>query len=371
MKKIVAVLLMLIIPLCFCACEESEQIDELAFVKILGIDKTAEGLKVTAGMLIPKNKDDKEAQGHEYISVKCQTVSQGLSLLEATSEKKIFFGQINSIVLGEEMAREGILNTVDYLVRSDELRFDIPIVVSKGLTAEEVIGNGSSEASHVSQRIEKLLEVVYSTSASGKVEMSKVVNMLEDPFRAVYLPYVQVKDETKELVLGGYCIFDGQKLLTFLNEDFSRGINFLNNKVNNWVFILAPDDKNVSLKLSKVKSKTELKDGVFNVNIDFDTEIIQADSTIEEFNSSLAQKIIEMQNEKIKTLVEKTITMLKECACDAGAFGSAFENASPKEAQKYTKNWQEIFTKIKFSVKVTSELDPSKTAGKPVNQGGE
>lgn len=53
MKKIIVLLLL---PLLFCGCVEMEQIEELAFVKIVGIDKTGDGLTVSVGIKLPENE---------------------------------------------------------------------------------------------------------------------------------------------------------------------------------------------------------------------------------------------------------------------------------------------------------------------------
>ena len=372
MKKIFAVILLLTMLLTLCACRESEQIDEIAFVKVLGLDKTEDGILLTAGMQGPKPKEQNlGSSAQEYISVTCETVSQGLSLLEAETEKKIFFGQINSVLFGEEFAKHGILDTVDYLVGSDELRFDIPLVVVKNTTASKLIENGSEEDMHVSEKIEKLLAVIYSTSISDKVEMSKVVNMLEDPFRSVYLPYVQAENGGKDFSLEGFCVFRGDKMLDYLSPEISRGVNFLNDNVENAVLVLTLDDARVSLKISKCKTKKQIKNGIFKVDVSFTSEILQADSGIDELDEKTAQRIIEKQNGEIKKLLEGTVEKLKDYPTDCAGFGKTFENKSPKEAKKFEKNWNETFGRIKYEINVESKIDPSKTSGKPVKQGGD
>ena len=73
MKKL---FILLLIPLLFCSCKESEQIDEIAFVKIISIDKSENGFFVTAGIQLPKPKDKEQKESKDYISVECETLSQ-------------------------------------------------------------------------------------------------------------------------------------------------------------------------------------------------------------------------------------------------------------------------------------------------------
>lgn len=367
MKKFLAIIIL--IPLIFCSCQESEQIDELSFVKLLAIDKTEEGFILTAGIEVPTSKKD-EKPGSEILSVKCQTLSQGLNLLEAATEKKIFYGQVSCVLIGEAMARSGIIDTMDYLVRSDELRFDIPVVVVKEKSARDVVESNKENETHISERIVKMLESNYSTSSSGVIELSTLVEMLEDPYHSPYLPYIKA-GEKDNFTVEGYCIFDKDELIAYADEQQSLGINFLNSTVKNCLFIADIDSKFISLKVSGFKSKIKLKNGVYDIKIDFKSEIVQADSDIQVFDTSLNQKIIEYQNTWAKDIIEETMSFLKQHGADVAAFGDTFHNNSPKEAEKYQDNWSEVFPKITYNINVTSKTNPSKNSGKPVKQGGD
>lgn len=366
MKKLLTIII--IIPLIFCSCQESEQIDELSFVKLLAIDKSEEGFILTAGIQIPSSKEDEKMESN-VLSVKCQTISQGLNLLESTTEKKIFYGQVDCVLLGEELAKSGIIDTVDYLVRSDELRFDIPVVVVENNTAHAIVESSKDNETHISERIVKKLESNYSSSSSGIVEISTLVEMLEDPFRSAYLPYIR-KGEKDEFSVEGYCIFDNDKLIAFADETQSLGINFLNSTVKNCLFIATIDDNLISLKVSGFKSNIKLKDSIFDIKINFKSEIVQADADITVFDTSLNQKITEYQNNWAKNIVDETMAFLKQHSVDVASFGDTFHNKSPKEAEKYIDNWSTVFPQITYTVSIKSKTDPSKTSGKPVKQGG-
>lgn len=366
MKKALAIILL--IPILFCSCRESEQIDELSFVKLLAIDKVEEGLIVTAGIQVPTSKKE-DKPGSEIISVTCSTLSQGLNLIESATEKKIFYGQISCVLLGEEMAKGGIIDTIDYLVRSDELRFDIPVVIIKEKQAKQIVEESKNDETHISERIEKMLESNYSTSTSGIVELSTLVEMLEDPFRSAFLPYLQ--SEENSLTVEGYCIFSKDKLINYANKEQSLGINFLTSAVNNCVIITNVQEKHVTLKIKGFRSNIKLKDGVFQIHLKFKSEVIQADSDILLFDQDLNKEIIENQNKWAMEVTTKTMDFLKENGCDVATFGDTFHNNIPKKAEEYINNWSEVFPKITYNISVESKTDPSKTSGKPVKQGGD
>ncbi len=366
MKKL---LLILIIPLLFSGCRESKQIDEISFVKMLAIDKTEGGISVTAGIEIPTAKE-KEKEGSMVISVECETLSQGLNMLEGATEKKIFFGQISCILLGEEMARSGIIDTVDYLVRTDELRFDIPVIIVKEATAKKLVEDANEDEMHISERIVKKLESNYATSSSGEVELSTLVEMLEDPFRSPYLPYLTVKEEGKFSV-DGYAVFERDVLKEFLDEETSLGLNMLNGTVENYMTVAVVDDKQVCLKISDFKSRIKMREGVYAVEVRFKSEVVQADSTIEKFDTALNERLIKYQNDEVTRIITEALEHFKALGCDVSLFGDTFHNKSPKIAAEYMNNWSDAFSRITYKIEVSSKIDPSKTAGRPVKQGGD
>ena len=101
------------------------------------------------------------------------------------------------------------------------------------------------------------------------------------------------------------------------------------------------------------------------------TEVLQADSSIERLDRELSEKLIEHQENEILRITEKTIETLKYHGCDTSTFGDTFHNTSPKLAEGYIDKWSETFSRITYTVNISSKMDPSKTSGKPVKQGGE
>lgn len=358
-------LILLLIPMLFCSCRESEQIDELAFVKTLGIDFSEGQLEITCAYVVPSG--EKETPRGESVSVTCKTLSQGLNLVEASTDRKVFFGQIENVIIGENAARRGIAGEVDYLVRSDELRFDIPVIVVKGESAKKLIEDTSESETHISQQITKLLKSNYSTSVASEVQLAALVEMLEDPFKSPYLPYIERAE--KGISINGYGVFNEDKLMEFFSQEESLGINFLNNDVENRIIVVNDQDKSITLKLTKSKTRIRLKDGIFRVNIKLMSEVVQAEGTINNLDDELTQGLIARQNEEIKRVVEASLTRLKNMGCDVSTFGDTFHNVSPKKAEEYMDKWNETFPYVKIEVSVTSSLDPSKISGKPVKQG--
>ncbi len=356
MKK----LALLLIPILFCSCNVQEkQIDDIAFVKIIGIDTAQSGVKITIS-LQPTKKDEEEKTTY---SIESDTIAHGLYLLEARSERRIFYGQVEIIALSEELAKNGILDAVNYLVRSSDFRFDLPIVIIKDSKCDEFIENASQKG-----ELYKILSELFlssdRTSVSGKTELSRLAEMIENPFESPYLPYVMLSEE--EPVLGGYCIFNGEKLVKFLDNDDSFGINLLNNNVRETAFVVKTNNYEFTVSLRDCDVKTKYENGIFKINVKFCTEVLQADKEASDFSRELRSEIIEQQNREIQDRANKTIALLQEQKCDCSGFGKAFYRYANKEAQKISGNWLEIFPYITYEINIESEISRSVALGKVI-----
>ena len=194
--------------------------------------------------------------------------------------------------------------------------------------------------------------------------------MMEDPYRSSYLPYLDVSENISQPRLAGYCIFKKDKLACFLNRQNSVGLNYLNNTIEDIVVITQVNDSDVTLKLSQSKTKIRFTDGVFQVKVDFLSEVLQAESGIEEFSGEIIDELVVKQNEIVKNMIESCIQILQEKECDAADFGGALYRSKPKIGEEYQKDWEKRFAAICCQVEVASQIDKSKSSGKPADQRG-
>ncbi len=363
--KIKKLLVLLLIPLVFCSCRENAQIDEMSFVKVIGIDSVSSGLRVTVGIPFPSKNDEAQNKKVESRTVQCRTLSEGMELLEASYDKKLFFGQVSAVIFGEDFARNGINDVIDFLVRSPEMRFDLPVSVVKDGTAEEIIAGNTDTV--ISEKIEGLLDSVKATSVSGNIKLSKLVEMLEDPFREIYLPYMTYDDVTNP-EFAGYCIFNGERMNQFLTPEHSLGVSFLNNSVTNHTYVQELNGESVTLKITNSKTGIKLENGIFNIRITAKAEVLQAGDSVESFNDQTVTELCRMLDKEISETVDGTLNVLTQNKCDATPLGDCFEQSNPKAAEYG--EWSEMLPRIKYTVNADTKLDISKTVQRSVKQKG-
>lgn len=346
MKKVLA----LLIPLFLCGCSQNYQIDDLVFAKVLGIDCTENGVTVTVGI------KESEKSEETSVSVTADTVAQGINKLSQTSQKRMFLGQVSIILLGESCAKQGITPAIDYFIRAAEMRFDLPVIVTKGKSAKEAIEESKVP---LDEKTENLLKYAYTVSASGTVKLSRLVEMNEDGFEAVYLPYLTFDEG---ILLSGYAVFSGDKVAEYFSEEESRGINFIADTFGDWVFPVKIGEDTFTVMVSDSKTQIALEEGIFNIKIKFKTTVLQSEKGRTDIDNGEIAEILNKEKEIAENTVVATMEKLKSIPSDpGGCFGLTYYRQSGKEAYEYAENWQDIFSKIKYTVKVEAETDMSKT----------
>ena len=133
---------------CLSGCWDRREINELAVVSALGIDKEDDIWKVTAEIFRPTSGGGNDGntgggggtaerqawvvQGQDY------TILGALRDMALKVPRRVYAAHISAIIIGEEMARQGILEFLDLWERDAEARLITKILICRG-RAEDVL----------------------------------------------------------------------------------------------------------------------------------------------------------------------------------------------------------------------------------------
>ena len=133
LKRIVGLLLIIIFISSFSSSYNSLNLDNLAFVVAIGIDKgTNNNLKVTFEFLAPSPSGEGGAETQPVLnSVECSSITNGINIMNAYLGKKINLSHCKLIIFSEELAKQGISDEVYSLINEVQIRPSSNIVVSK------------------------------------------------------------------------------------------------------------------------------------------------------------------------------------------------------------------------------------------------
>jgi spore germination protein KC len=160
-------LLLILAPTAFLVggCWDLRELDDWAFVSMMGLDKGAQPGWVRLSVLVQLPGSVSGAGGRP-VPAFARLTSEGPTLFDADRRLEELTGDFLTythaqvVVVGEELAREGLGALVDSFKRSRELHHTIIIAVADGVTAEEVLESARGDidpfpATYLSHLVEK------------------------------------------------------------------------------------------------------------------------------------------------------------------------------------------------------------------------
>ncbi len=123
-------------------CWSSHEVNELSISVAMGLDKTETGYLLTEQLINPKAVAAKNPTNASPITIYTSegaSIEVAINTLLLKSSRLIYNTHLRLVVIGEELAKEGIENIIDYLSRSYEFRTDFFIVIAKNNSANELL----------------------------------------------------------------------------------------------------------------------------------------------------------------------------------------------------------------------------------------
>lgn len=336
MKKFVLIIITLFILLISSGCYNYKEINDMAIVSSIGIDKDNKNDKyiVSAQIMNSKESEDSEDSQITVYTKEGDTVHEALRNITLKSPRKLYGNHLSKIVLSEEVAKEGIDNILDIFNRITEVRNEFIITIVKEDKASDVLKVLTTTESIPAEYVKLSLKIADKTS--GLTYATKL-----DEFISLYLkkgidPVVPVlkidKKEKKgttinnitttnpisKIVIEDLAVTNKGKLETYLKNEEVIGYNFLRNQIQKIIIPVKCDDENnyasISILKNKTKSNAAKKDNKYIINFNINSEaIITEYNCRKDLTDEKVIKELEKDTEKkIKRYIKKSLNKQKE-----------------------------------------------------------
>lgn len=336
MKKFVLIIITLFILLISSGCYNYKEINDMAIVSSIGIDKDNKNDKyiVSAQIMNSKESEDSEDSQITVYTKEGDTIHEALRNITLKSPRKLYGNHLSKIVLSEEVAKEGIDNILDIFNRITEVRNEFIITIVKEDKASDVLKVLTTTESIPAEYVKLSLKIADKTS--GLTYATKL-----DEFISLYLkkgidPVVPVlkidKKEKKgttinnitttnpisKIVIEDLVVTNKGKLETYLKNEEVIGYNFLRNQIQKMIIPVKCDDENnyasISILKNKTKSNAAKKDNKYIINFNINSEaIITEYNCKKDLTDEKVIKELEKDTEKkIKRYIKKSLNKQKE-----------------------------------------------------------
>jgi spore germination protein KC len=379
MKKILKLSILFILFFLLTSCSQlmsnRSEIDRIFNTRIIAIDKLAENkvlYTITTKTAVSGSQDKQGSSTSSEI-----LVSEGVTVFEAARNmaayayKRPHYGHTEFIIFGEDTAKDGILQHLDFISRNQEFRYNAKIYIVQGDSANSFIKKVATGNTFLADRLAIIEDNSFALSKSGKVTLAEALFIFSKDNVSTFLPVLFIvpsksgEDAAKgayDINLKSYAIFKGDKLYAFLDEELSRGVNWVKNRIqSSTILVYAPDKKEVSMDI--IQSKTSIKpyldeNGLqCTISIKFNTNIAETLSKEDIFNKKGLDYLKQQQENQVKKEVEKIISYAQEKDMDIFGLVSNFSIKYPMMKNELRENWPKLFPEIKFNVEVDSKIN--------------
>lgn len=361
-------------------CWNYRELNDLAIATGIAIDESEDGYEVSVLIANAKKAQVSTKEGESQTSVyseKGKTITEALRNINLKFSKEIYIGHLSVIVINEEIAKEGLYPILDYFLREPESSKRFYSIIARDCKAKEVISILSPLESFPSQNLYfNIKNSPNSQGVSPSVTFSKFIENILKPGIQPFLPTVIIEGDPEKatdsddlqksvpsanLKLDTMAIFKNDKLIGYADEDESRGIDLVNEKVENTTSSFKYNNHYISISLTEinVKKYIDIIDDEVNAYINLDSiASIKEIAGNENLNDEAIISDIEKKAEEaIKNIIERGLDCaLEKYKSDIFGFGNLVYKKNPKYFEKVRYNWDDKLNDLKTVVNVKLKL---------------
>jgi spore germination protein KC len=382
--------LLIAILLLTTGCWNRRELNELAITLAMGIDRSTDGqYLVTAQVVNPGEITDK-ARGNAPVIIfqaKGKTLLEAFRKMTKEAPRRIYPSHLRILVIGEELAKEGIGKPLDLLSRDWEMRSDFYIAVAKGRMAEDVLKVQTSLVKIPANKMFNTLEVsAKAWSATRYVTLDELIaNMVSEGKQAVLTGiHIKLEDENgisasnqnvetinppARLFFQELAVFDGDKLIGWLNEVQSKTYTIVTNLEQGSVgAVPCPNGGKFVFQItdseSKVKGKIRNGKPEIDVNVRVDGKVAEVQCGIDLKKSKSIRQLEKIYETGTKKMIQTAIKQVQEKnKVDIFGFGEAIHRADPNAWEKLKIDWDKKFEDLKVNIKIDGKIRGIGTSG--------
>lgn len=372
-------------------CWSSHEVNTLAITVCIGIDKTENGYLVTEQVLNPRAIASKKATAESPVVI---YTAEGNDLAEIVrrfttqSSRILYNADLRMVVFGEDVAKDGIQNILDYFLRNYEYRTDFYFVIAKNSTANEVLGILTpiesvpgfsmyislkmSEEKWAAMKSIRIIELVNSIIADGDNPVLTGIEISQDEISPKSTDILKQSGEYKKLKYTGLGAFNKDKIVGWLDEDESKGYNYITDNVKNTIEYADYDSKvKITYEIINAKSRTKVyfleNKPAIEVKIKTKCNIVIVEGEFDVSAEENKQILNKLLASKVKLLCEKALNKAqKELKTDIFGFGEAIHRKYPKTWEKLKDDWNDKFTDLPVNITVEAETNQLGQIKKPL-----
>ncbi|WP_148357515.1 Ger(x)C family spore germination protein [Peribacillus simplex] len=395
-RKKLILFLMLISTTFTSGCWDKTELNEMAIVSAVGLDRNKEGKLVGTFQIINPGNVAGALQGgggtNPPISIYRATGDNVLELDSIASTKisrDMYFAHANLIVIGEELAKEEGLNDIfDAFERSPEFRATTRIVIARGVKARDIVETLTAIDKVSAEKVIRTIEITEKIQGGNiSINLQEVIKNLLSTGKEPIISGFTVKGNTgKEDSMentmssdieanpnaAGIGVFKNGKLIDWLDGDMAIGSMWVLDRIENTHINIDWEGKKDAITYQVIRQKTNVGAKLVNGKPKISIKV-RAEGDIREVSVPLnltdTHVLIDIEKKLAKDLkkeMEDAVVQAQKNKADIFGFGEIMHENHPKEWKEIEKNWDDVsFPKLEVDVQVETFIRRTGLRNKP------
>lgn len=391
-NKVVLIIYLGISFLILSSCTNAREIKDLAMVSIIGMDKEGDDVVLTCEISNPlysSKTDGASSTSYSVVFVqgKGKTFFDAGRNLTLHFDKQLFFSHANIIIIGEELAKEGITQNLDYLLRAQGPRENIKMLIAKGTKAYEVMGVMGELSGSGGEYISGMLDNFSLNGKTIDISLSQyyryyyginnepVIGVVQKEERKGVPGEVKKSGPTKTILnIGGGAVTKRDYLIGYFSPDEMFGFNFIVNdikggaivfttpsKLTNNMSVIGNQGKLTSIEILKSQTKNDIKIKDGNIHLDINVKLrgslIEENRAIDLDDEEFIAILEDDCSKEVEKIISRTLDKgQREFKQDNFSIGEAVHQKYPEVWREIEGDWDNIFSEMTYSVNVKTEI---------------
>lgn len=381
MKKYVSVLLIILLT---SGCWNYQELNEFAIVTGMAVDYKDNQYQLSF-LIANGNKNESEQTKTSLLTGTGSTIYDAFKDISLMSPKELYISHLSVVIISEEVAKKGIDNLIDYLLRDPQSHQNFYMLISKDNSAQNILSILSPLADYPSQNITS--NVATSEKLQGKISDASfnlfITKYLERGFEPIMNSVTIIgnigKGQTTEsqekpkqdayTKLDTIALFKNDKFISWATKEESIGIDMILGEIETIYFnipchnefaVVVSNNYNVEHKLTKNKILIEsnMEGSLIEVGCDINLE-----------DEKEIHKLEKSVEKEMKKYINKAIDVAKYHKTDIFGFG----NLTYKKYPNYFTNiedWNEHFSNLNIDIKTSFKFTSKGTLEQSINNHG-
>lgn len=369
LRRLMAIALM-VSTLLLGGCWDLAAVNELVIVLTLGIDVGDEPgtYAVTLEMINPggaastEGGDPGSLPKATIITRQGRTIVEAIQAIQRTVDRGIFLGQLQVVLFGEELAREGITATLDHLRRNGQLRRTMNVGIARG-SARSMMQATAPTPTLLGIALDGTFLQAVRTGYVSTI-FGDFLQYLVEPGASALVPVIERSDDGS-VTLTGTAAFQDDRLVGIFSTYESLGVALATGQARPSLVLVGETEWSgehvlASFYLRRLTSPLDVRveDGIPKAVLRIRVESVLAEQTGGgDFTTSKDWSILEqMQEEAVRHAVEAAVKRAQEWKTDVFRIGSSIEHRFPREWARLQDEWPEVFSRMEIEVEVASRI---------------